>query len=239
MAVHDVDEGSPAAELGLTPGALIVTLDGYEFPFWFLLEGHLQGYSGDSHSIKWEDADGVHDDEFTLTTQTENGDFNVEREVVVFGAYNHSLIGMPALVDNDRRLAYSLHQTWKSSYEAFRITLYSVGGLVVGSVPMKEMGGPILIYDMASKTEEHGWEYFFTIMVWLSISLGLINLFPVPILDGGHLMFFAIEAIIRRPVPLKVREIAAYIGLVLILLLMVVVFKNDIMRNWDNISGWF
>ena len=92
---------------------------------------------------------------------------------------------------------------------------------------------------MARKTEKHGWPFFFNLMAWLSISLGIINLFPIPILDGGHLFFFAIEAVTRREVPLKIRQIAAYIGLFLILLLMVVVFKNDIARNWDSISNWF
>jgi regulator of sigma E protease len=96
-----------------------------------------------------------------------------------------------------------------------------------------------MIYDMAAKTSEHGWEYFFRIMVWLSVSLGIINLVPIPILDGGHLFFFLIEGVIRRPVPLKVRQIAAYIGLAMILLLMVVVFANDIQRNWGIFGGLF
>jgi regulator of sigma E protease len=101
------------------------------------------------------------------------------------------------------------------------------------------MGGPILIYDMASRTEEHGWPFFFNLMAWLSISLGVINLFPIPILDGGHLFFFAIEAVTRREVPIKVRQVAAYFGLACILALMVTVFWNDIARNWGTISNWF
>jgi regulator of sigma E protease len=76
-------------------------------------------------------------------------------------------------------------------------------------------------------------------MAWLSISLGVINLFPIPILDGGHLFFFAIEAVTRREVPIKVRQVAAYFGLACILALMVTVFWNDIARNWGTISNWF
>ena len=68
-------------------------------------------------------------------------------------------------------------------------------------------------------------------MVMLSVSLGFINLIPIPILDGGHLFFFLIEAVIRKPVSMKIRQIAAYVGLVLIVLLMVFVFANDIQRN--------
>lgn len=236
MAVYDVEPGSPAADLGLSRGDRIVTLDGFGFPFWYLMEVHLQQFVEEKHKLTWENESGLHQTEFSLLPSTEKGDFNEERQVVVFGGYNYAGYGAPAPIPNEDRLAYAAHFTWVETLDAYRITLYSVAGLVGGKVPLKEMGGPILIYDMASKTTEYGWEYFFRMMVWLSLSLGFINLFPVPILDGGHLMFFAIEAIIRRPIPIRVREIATLVGLVLIVLLMIVVFKNDIVRSW---GGWF
>jgi len=90
---------------------------------------------------------------------------------------------------------------------------------------------------MASKTEKYGWTYFIKLMAWLSISLGLLNLFPIPLLDGGHLAFFLIEAVKRSPVSLKTRQIASYIGLSMIILLMVMVTKNDIKRIWPKIVG--
>ncbi len=237
MAVQSVDPDSPAEQIGLTPGAVIVSLDGYGFPFWYLMEMHLKNFVDVPHDIVWEDAAGEHKAQFTLTAQTEKGELKEDRQVVIFGAYNTSSFGTPASIPNDHRLGYAAHFTWTETMEAYRITLHSIAGLVRGQVPMKEMGGPILIYDMAAKTEQYGWEYFFRMMVWLSLSLGFINLFPVPILDGGHLLFFGIEAAIRHPIPIRVREIASLVGLILIAVLMIVVFKNDIMRNWGNFFG--
>lgn len=239
MVVHVVDAGTVAADIGLKSGDRILTVDGKSYPLWMIMEAELAALVESEHTIVWFDGTTEQSRSFSLASKTEKGEFNEDRQVVVFGAHNHSRINIPDPIPNNSRLYYALRGSWIDTMGAFKVTLASVGGLVVGKVPIKEMGGPILIYDMASRTEKHGWPFFFNLMAWLSISLGVINLFPIPILDGGHLLFFAIEAVTRREVPLKIRQVAAYVGLALILLLMVVVFKNDIARNWDTISNWF
>lgn len=243
MVVHHVDPGSKAEEIGLKPGDRIISVDGEEYPFWFLFESHLAKYVEDELTLSWHNSEGVVSHTFSLAPEKPEGE-EAEGEAqgpraVILGAYNHSSYGYPASIPNDSRLAYALVKTWKETALAYKITLASVAGLVMGEVPIKEMGGPILIYQMAARTEEQGWGYFFTMMVWLSISLGVINLFPVPILDGGHLVFFAIEAVMRRPVSIKIRQIAAYVGLFLLVMLMVVVFANDIVRDWDQVFNAF
>jgi regulator of sigma E protease len=239
MVVHKVDEGTPAAELGLQPGDHVLTMDGATFTFWGALEGTLADAVEGSHELTWFDGETVRKGTFSLVPTTEKGEFNEDLQVVIFGAHNHSRYGAPDPLPNDSRITFAARETWSATIGAYRLTFYSVAGLLVGKVPVSDMGGPILIYDMASKTEKHGWDFFFRLMALLSISLGVINLFPIPILDGGHLLFFSIEAIIRREVPIKIRQWAAYVGLFLILTLMVVVFRNDIARNWDTISTWF
>lgn len=239
MVVHRVDKNSAAERVGLLPGDRILSIDGETFPLWFVMESYLAEHVEEEHEISWWNGKEVQKGTFSLKPITEKGEFNEERKVVIFGAYNHSVLGVPDHIPNGSPLAYASRQTWDRTIDAYRLTIASVKGLISGEVPISDMGGPILIYDMASKTEVHGWEYFFTIMVLLSISLGVINLFPIPILDGGHLIFFAIEGVTRQPVSLKIRQIAAYIGLAIIVALMVVVFRNDIARNWDTISSWF
>ena len=92
------------------------------------------------------------------------------------------------------------------------------------------MGGPIMLFVIAEKSANSGLAEFLTMLAVISVNLGLINLVPVPVLDGGHLMFLAMEAIRRRPPSVRVREVANVVGLVMLLMLMVLVFKNDIVR---------
>jgi regulator of sigma E protease len=117
-------------------------------------------------------------------------------------------------------------QTWK----VIDLTIMSLVKMVQRVVPMDSVGGPIMIAKMAGETAQMGGASFLAFMALLSINLGVLNLLPVPVLDGGHLFFFFCELIFRRPVNQKVREYAQQIGLFLLLSLMVLAFYNDIVR---------
>jgi regulator of sigma E protease len=120
-----------------------------------------------------------------------------------------------------------------------RFILVMLVRLVEGRVSLDSLSGPITIYEVAGEEGSKGTDYFIWVMALISINLGLLNLLPVPILDGGHLMFFAVEAVIRRPIPLRVREVAHLLGLLLIMTLMAISFKNDVEKRWDVIRGHF
>jgi regulator of sigma E protease len=102
--------------------------------------------------------------------------------------------------------------------------------IVQGELSSKNIGGPILIADMSAQAASQGILNITLFIALISINLGIVNLLPVPVLDGGHLMFFAIEGIRGRPVEERGREIAHQIGLFLLLSLMTFAFYNDIMR---------
>ena len=104
-------------------------------------------------------------------------------------------------------------------------------------VPMDSVGGPIMIAKMAGEQASAGAASFLAFMALLSINLGVLNLLPVPVLDGGHLLFYFMELIFRRPVTQKIREYAQQIGMVLLLGLMVLAFYNDIIRYFVNHQG--
>ena len=114
-----------------------------------------------------------------------------------------------------------------------------IAQLIQGRVSTDTVGGPIMIFDIASKAGKAGWEPFLRMMAIISINLGLVNLLPIPLLDGGHLMLFGIEAIKRKELNARTRQIAYYIGLGMIVLLMLLAFKNDIERYWQNFAEWF
>jgi regulator of sigma E protease len=118
-------------------------------------------------------------------------------------------------------------QTWFIT----KLTAVSLIKIIQRVIPAKKaLGGPILIAQMAGKQAQQGFLNLIFFTAVLSINLCIINLFPIPILDGGHLLFMTIEAIIRRPLSVKKLEIAQQIGLIIIILLMAFIFYNDIMR---------
>jgi regulator of sigma E protease len=102
--------------------------------------------------------------------------------------------------------------------------------MIEGVVSPKNLGGPILIAQIAGAQVKEGITPFLLFMALLSINLAVLNLLPIPILDGGHLMFFIIEAIIGREVNLRWREMAQQVGLVILVLLMAFAFIMDISR---------
>jgi regulator of sigma E protease len=109
--------------------------------------------------------------------------------------------------------------------------------IMEGKVSLSTLGGPITIYDVVGEEGAKGVSYFVWAMAVISINLGLINLLPIPVLDGGHLLFFTFEALLRRPLPLRARELASLAGMVVLLGLMGIAFKNDVERRWDVIQG--
>lgn len=110
------------------------------------------------------------------------------------------------------------------------MTVLAVGKIIGGAISLDNVGGPIMIAKTAGEQAETGLVYFLSFMALLSINLGLLNLLPIPILDGGHLVFYLWELVSGRAVSMKTREFAQQVGLVLLVGLMVLAFYNDIAR---------
>ncbi|MBF0589118.1 MAG: site-2 protease family protein, partial [Magnetococcales bacterium] len=102
-------------------------------------------------------------------------------------------------------------------------------------VSVDQIGGPILIAQMASKTAERGASDMLFFMAFISINLGILNLLPIPVLDGGHLFFFMIEAVKGSPVSETARNISTKVGLILLVCLMILALYNDLRRSFDFI----
>ena len=122
----------------------------------------------------------------------------------------------------------SVQETW----EIGALTLRAVGQIITGRRGTEELGGPIRIAELSGKMAEGGAPSLLWFMAVLSLNLGLINLFPIPVLDGGHLVFYSYEWLRGKPMPVKAQEIGYRIGLVLVLALFVFVFWNDLSHYW-------
>ena len=119
-----------------------------------------------------------------------------------------------------------LHTTWSWC----ELTVVGVYKILTGEISSKNIGGPIMIASASGEAAEHGISNLIFLIAILSINLGILNLLPIPILDGGHLFFFGCEAILGRPLGERQREIAQQVGFVVLICIMFFAFWNDIAR---------
>ncbi len=124
----------------------------------------------------------------------------------------------------------ALKESGKKTWEITALTVLTVVKLFQGVIPLKTLGGPIMIGQLTGEIAKQNLSYLLPFMAVISINLAILNLLPVPVLDGGLILLFLIEIVIRKPLSIKKREMAQKIGLFLLILLMAIVFYNDLVR---------
>ena len=125
----------------------------------------------------------------------------------------------------------------KSCEKTADIALFSLkmlGKMLLGEVSWKHLSGPVTIADFAGQSAQMGWISYLTFLALISISLGVLNLLPIPLLDGGHLMYYAIEIIRGNPVSERAMELGQRVGLALLLVMMAFAFYNDLNRLFTS-----
>jgi regulator of sigma E protease len=227
--VGAVMEKMPAAAAGLQAGDLITAVNGTPVDQWEKLSETIRASGGHPITLKVQ-RDGRRL-EIQLTPEAKP-DRNMFGETLGT-AY---VIGIERGFDQERvgplaAVGMGAKQTgwWVETL------LLSVAKMFQGRIPAKDIGGPILIVQAAGQQARLGLEYLLHFMAVISINLGVLNLLPIPVLDGGHFLFFAMEALLRRPLDTRHREIAQQVGLVLLISLMAFAFYNDIVRV---VHGW-
>jgi regulator of sigma E protease len=223
--IGGVKAGSPAAQAGLQKGDQILSMGGQVMRRWEDLSAKIRQSGEQPLTLLVRRGD--RDFEVQVTPQ------RMETPDIFGGKVSAMIIGItsgehPAVerVGPIRALELGVIYTGRLTW----LTVESLYKLVAREVPLKSIGGPILIAQVAGKQAEMGITYLVQFMAALSVNLFLLNLLPIPVLDGGHLFFFAVEAIRGKPVPLQHREMAQGLGLMLLLALMILVFYQDILR---------
>ena len=222
-------ENMPAAKAGLKAGDVITAVNGAAVDKWDKLSEAIRASGGNT---------------ITLSVQRDGGSVQVQvtpeakPDKNIFGetlgtAY---VIGIERGFDEEQvgpltAIGMGAKQTawWVETL------LISIAKIFEGKIPAKDIGGPILIVQAAGQQARLGLEYLLHFMAVISINLGVLNLLPIPVLDGGHFLFFLAEAVLRRPLDMRHREIAQQVGLVLLISLMAFAFYNDIARV---VQGW-
>jgi regulator of sigma E protease len=135
-----------------------------------------------------------------------------------------------AEVPVERSLPEMAGYAWEQLAAVVRLTGLGIVKIVTGHISFKSVGGPLMLFSIASEAAEEGWSTFLVMMALISVNLGLMNLLPIPVLDGGNIAQALLEAITRRQLSARARLVAQGVGLALLVTLMLFVFKNDIVR---------
>ena len=233
--VGDVAEGYPAKTAGLKKGDRIMEINGQPVDSWFTMKEIISRSKGetlavqvlrDGKTLGVEITPVLFSEENALGEKVDSYRIGISTPGVEIPEADRMVVKLGPL----SAIGESIDQT----YQISRLTVLSIVKLIKGTVSTKTLGGPIMIAEMAGQQAKAGWTNLIFFIAVLSINLAILNFLPIPVLDGGHLLFFFIEAVIRRPVNLRMREIAQQAGLFILMMLMIFVFYNDIMRLFSS-----
>ncbi|MHB1646132.1 MAG: RIP metalloprotease RseP [Candidatus Acididesulfobacter diazotrophicus] len=249
--VGKVIKGDPAVMAGLKKGDVITSVNGKKLWKWTSLSSYIQKYG--KHTIVL----GVKRPINTINNKTTNN--KAVKESTATNKINYSktffihvkpklisglnifkqkikryIIGIypsNVTVNQSRNIFSAFYAGLKEVWFIIYITILSVYMLIAGKIPATDLGGPIMIAQLSGRAASMGLSQFFYFIAVISVNIGLVNLFPIPALDGGHILFSFVEMIRRRPLSPKFQENAAKIGFALLIMLLLFVSYNDIMRN--------
>jgi regulator of sigma E protease len=156
------------------------------------------------------------------------------RWVLGFHPERRRMVDAAALVVEEvpvqRSVAEMATFAWDHLRMVVRLTVLGIAKIVTGQISFKTVGGPLMLFSIATEAAEAGWSRFLDQMALISVNLALMNLLPIPVLDGGNIAQALLEAVTRRPLSPRARVVAQAVGLALLVTLMLFVFKNDIVR---------
>ena len=230
-----VPEDSYFYKAGLRPGDKVLKLDGEPVAAWSTFRERVMAQPDRPHRIDYQAArDGV----------VRSGTFQVRREDFTddhgqsFSRYVLQIQDWVPLapedsVEHSAPIRYALTKAIEETADVTHFVMVSLVRLIEGRISLKALSGPITIYEVAGEEGRKGADHFIWVMALISINLGLFNLLPIPVLDGGHLLFFGIEGLLRRPLPMRIRELAHVVGMAILVGLTMLAFKNDLEKRWD------
>jgi regulator of sigma E protease len=223
--IGDVNQNTPAYAAGLQKGDHVVSINGKVITSWEDMANAIMASKGRTLEVTIHRGDAVLTKKVTPEEKAFKNIFNEDRQRYVIG-----VTASGEVFKKDLSFFQACSESVRQTYQITALTVKGVVKLLEGAVSPKTLGGPIMIAQMAGQQAKEGIVNLVFFMALISINLAILNFLPIPVLDGGHLLFFFIEAAIGHPVSLKVREVAQQAGIFVLILLMIYVFYNDIAR---------
>jgi regulator of sigma E protease len=224
--VAEVRPNSPAAVAGFQPGDRFLRVDGAKITNFGDVQRIVSGRAGDA--IPFVVARGSQEVTLTATPElsAQKDALGNDVKIAVIGVVNSQEVGQPRLIEYSP--ASAVTEAVRETWHVVERTGQFLSRFVVGREDRCQLGGPVRIADMAGKAAALGFEWLVQLVALLSVGIGILNLLPIPPLDGGHLAFYAVEAVKGRPVSERAMEAVYRVGFMLVLGFMGFVFWNDL-----------
>ncbi|MBN9245917.1 MAG: RIP metalloprotease RseP, partial [Hyphomicrobium sp.] len=233
--VDAVVANSPAEKAGFKPGDMILAIDGTKIAKFDDLQRIVGSSAGEE--LKFTVQRG--DDTLVL-----NATPSVDEQKDAMGrTFRRGLIGIQRAISPDKvktvqvGLPEAVMLGVSETYGNLTQTLAGLRDIITHRQSAEQMGGPIMMAEVTAKVAELGIEPMLRWIAFISANIGFLNLLPIPVLDGGHLMFYAVEAVRRKPASERLQQMGFQVGLALLMMLMVFVNFNDILNVWRRLTG--
>jgi len=223
--VGTVVSGQPAAQAGLRPGDRIVAAGGHPVPSWEVLVGIIEGSAG--KPLPLEIRQGSQELRLTPTPRASRTRDLATGETRVVGRIG---IGTQSLPSRPLGWLAATGEGFSQTVRAGGLILWTFKGLFTGAVSVRDIGGPILVGQMSGEFVQRGLDYFLGFIALFSINLAILNLLPIPVLDGGHIVFLVIEGVRGRPLSLEQRQRLTQLGFFVLVGIMALALANDFLR---------
>ncbi|MGE0785174.1 MAG: RIP metalloprotease RseP [Sandaracinaceae bacterium] len=248
LYVSQVTAPTSSRDPALRPGDRLVSVDRRPLRLWATFVEDVEATRGRVHELVWRRGDQLVTRHYRLRgARSSSGDENdqrihvidrdSDRVVATLSHWRPTVLDPP--IPNPAPIAYAISQSMRMTGELVEMTVTTVVRLIQFRLPMNAIGGLFSVYEATEAAAREGPLNYLSLMAFLSVNLGLINLFPIPMLDGGHLLFFLYESVSRRPLGARVRGVASLVGLLLLCALMALAFINDLERLWPRIVESF
>ncbi|MBA4391159.1 MAG: RIP metalloprotease RseP [Syntrophus sp. (in: bacteria)] len=226
--VGSVEKDLPAYAAGIQKGDILMSVDGKPLQEFSDLMDYMGRASGGPHKFVVKRGDQLLDISITPKEMESKNIFGetVKRKVIGVAASDE-------LVTRNETLAGAASRAAYQTYYLSKVTIVGIVKLIQGSISTKNIGGPILILQAAGKQAKEGKKNLIFFVAIISINLGVVNLLPIPILDGGHILFHLIELVTRRRLSAKTIDIAQKVGMAILIFIMVFATYNDLNRLFD------
>jgi regulator of sigma E protease len=238
VLVASVSEGKPAERAGIEPGDLIVVVDGAPLGSFLTFQETVLASKGRVLEILVA-RDGETRRLSIRPELTKLGVGGMEEERYLIGIQGDDAT-LPGAIATDqvRNPFVAFPRAAVMTVDLTRIFLSGFRKIISGEISRRNIGGPIEIAKQSHMALRAGWDHFLNLLILISINLGILNLLPIPILDGGQALLFTVEGVKRSPLSLRTREFVQQLGLVVLVALMGFAFWNDLTRHWSSFLEW-